>query len=272
MIHIFLNHKKVACKEGQTLLEVAREHGIHIPTLCHETELNAYGSCWVCSVKVEGVSGFVTSCGTAVRDGMSVITDSEEVRKARKTALELLLSDHYADCEAPCKTACPDHVDIQTYVSLIANGQFREAVAVIKRDLPLPMSVGRICPAFCEEECRRKLVDESVAIRQLKRCAADLELEDWEYVPERKEAKGKKVAVIGAGPAGLTCGYYLSIEGYQVDVFESMPQAGGWAALRHPGIPSSQDGAGPEDPDHVQQRDAYSLREKAGKRYFSTGP
>jgi len=234
-MHILLNHKEVPCKEGQTILEVARENGISIPTLCHEPELNAYGSCWVCSVKVEGIRGFVTSCGTKVRDGMSVITDSPEVRKARKTALELLLSDHYADCEAPCKIACPDHVDIQTYVSLIANGKFKEAVEVIKNNLPLPMSVGRICPAFCEKECRRTLVDEPIAIRQLKRCAADIELDtDWYFVHDKKEDKGKKVAIVGAGPAGLTAGYFLSTEGYEVEIFESSPQAGGW--LRY-GIP-----------------------------------
>ncbi|MCD6447083.1 MAG: FAD-dependent oxidoreductase, partial [Candidatus Marinimicrobia bacterium] len=234
-MHILLNNNKVSCKEDQTILEVARENGINIPTLCHETELNAYGSCWVCSVKVEGVKGFVTSCGTKVRDGMSVITDSPEVKKARKTALELLLSDHYADCEAPCKIACPDHVDIQTYVSLIANGKFKEAVEVIKNDLPLPSSVGRICPAFCEMECRRTLVDEPIAIRQLKRSAGDLELDgDWFYVHDKKPNKDKKVAIIGAGPAGLTAGYFLSTEGYEVEIFESAPQAGGW--LRY-GIP-----------------------------------
>jgi formate dehydrogenase major subunit len=234
-MHILLNNKKVPCNEGQTILDVARENGISIPTLCHEPELNAYGSCWVCSVKIEGMKGFVTSCGTKVRDGMSVITDSPEVKKARKTALELLLSDHYADCEAPCKIACPDHVDIQTYVSLIANGKFKEAVEVIKHNLPLPLSVGRVCPAFCEMECRRTLVDDPVAIRQLKRCAGDLELDtDWTFVHEKKAAKNKKVAIVGAGPAGLTCGYYLSTDGYDVELFESAPQAGGW--LRY-GIP-----------------------------------
>jgi formate dehydrogenase major subunit len=214
---------------------VANEQGISIPTLCHEPDLEAFGSCWVCAVKVEGIAGFVTSCGTKVRDGMSVITDSPEVHLARKTALELLLSDHYADCDAPCKIACPDHVDIQTYVSLIANKQYKEAVEVIKRNLPLPMSVGRICPAFCEKECRRTLVEEPIAIRQLKRCAGDLELEtDWHYIHDKKPEKGKKVAVVGAGPAGLTCGYYLSTEGYDVDIFEGEEKAGGW--LRY-GIP-----------------------------------
>lgn len=235
MIKIKLNKIEVECREGQSILEVARANGISIPTLCHQPGLAAWGSCWVCSVKVEGIKGFVTSCGTKVREGMSVITDSPEVNRARKTALELLLSDHYADCDAPCKIACPDHVDIQTYVSLIANGKLKEAVEVIKRNLPLPMSVGRVCPAFCERECRRMLVDEPVAIRQLKRCAADIELEgDWYYVPERKADSGKCVAVIGAGPAGLSCGYYLSSDGHEVDIFEAAPQAGGW--LRY-GIP-----------------------------------
>ncbi|MCK5817388.1 MAG: FAD-dependent oxidoreductase, partial [Candidatus Marinimicrobia bacterium] len=112
---------------------------------------------------------------------------------------------------------------------------FAEAVEVIKNNLPLPLSVGRVCPAFCEMECRRTLVDDPVAIRQLKRCAADLEVDsDWYFVHDKKEDKGKKVAVIGAGPAGLTAGYFLSTEGYEVEIFESAPQAGGW--LRY-GIP-----------------------------------
>jgi len=126
-------------------------------------------------------------------------------------ALELLVSNHYADCEAPCKLACPALVDVQSYVSLIANGQYHDAVKVIKKTLPMPLSIGRVCPAFCEKECRRQIVDESIAIRQLKRFAADEDLNDvWSYVPEKKESTGKKVVIIGAGPSGLTCGYYLS--------------------------------------------------------------
>lgn len=261
-MNILLNHKKVSCKEGQTILEVARENGISIPTLCHEPELNAYGSCWVCLVKLEGTAGFVTSCGTKVCEGMSVITDSPEIKKARRTALELLLSNHYADCEAPCKIACPDHVDIQTYVSLIANGKFKEALEVIKNNLPLAMSVGRICPAFCEKECRRTLVDEPIAIRQLKRCAGDLELNtDWYFVHDKKEDKGKKVAIVGAGPAGLTAGYFLSTEGYEVDIFESSPQAGGW--LRY-GIPEYR------LPKHILDREIEIMCKNGMNIHFET--
>ena len=235
MITILLNGKEVKVEVGKTILEVANANGIEIPTLCHDKELKPFGSCWVCAVKVKNRRGFVTSCGTEALDGMEIETDSEEVRNARKMALELLLSDHYADCEAPCKIACPNQVDIQSYVSLIANGEFGEAAKVIKETLPMPLSIGRVCPAFCEEECRRDIVDEPIAIRQLKRHAADYDLvSDWSYVPEKKETKNKKIAIIGAGPSGLTCGYYLSNEGYDVKVFESAPKGGGW--LRY-GIP-----------------------------------
>ncbi len=235
MINIELNGKEIQTERGKTILQVAKEHGIQIPTLCHDEELKPFGSCWVCAVKVEGRRGFVTACGTDVLDGMEITTDSKEIRKARKMALELLLSDHYADCEAPCKIACPDNVDVQTYVSLIANGQHHEAVKVIKENLPLPLSIGRVCPAFCETECRRTIVEEPIAIRQLKRHTADFDLfDDWSYIPEKAPAKDKKIAIVGGGPAGLTCGYYLSNNGYGVTVFESAPKAGGW--LRY-GIP-----------------------------------
>ncbi len=234
-MQVVLNGKKVEAAENITILELARSEGIRIPTLCHDEELNPYGSCWVCAVQVKGHKGFVTSCGTKVTPGMEITTDSEEIHSARKMALELLISDHYADCEAPCKIACPDHVDVQTYVSLIANGKFHEAVKVIKDTLPMPLSIGRICPAFCEAECRRQIVEDPIAIRQLKRFAADEDLGDvWQYTPEIKAPNGKKVAVIGGGPSGLTCGYYLSFEGFEVDLFEAEEAPGGW--LRY-GIP-----------------------------------
>ncbi len=235
MIEVFLNGKKIETEAGITILDLARREGLEIPTLCHDEELNPYGSCWVCAVEVKGRKGFVASCGTVLSPGMEITTDSEAIRKARKMALELLISNHYADCVAPCTVACPDHVDIQTYVSLIANGQYHEAVKVIKETLPLPLSIGRVCPAFCEKECRRQIVEDPIAIRQLKRYAADEDLGDvWNYIPEKLPAKGKKIAIIGAGPSGLTCGYYLSNQGYEVKVFEAAPQAGGW--LRY-GIP-----------------------------------
>ncbi len=235
MIEVTLNGKKILAPSGITILELATQQGIHIPTLCHDDELNPFGSCWVCAVEVKGRKGFVTSCGTKIIPNMEIVTDSPEIHAARKMALELLISDHYADCEAPCRLACPGKVDVQTYVSLIANGQYHEAVRVIKETLPMPLSIGRVCPAFCEKECRRTIVEEPIAIRQLKRFAADMDLNDvWSYLPEKKEDTGNKIAIIGAGPSGLTCGYYLSNKGHEVKLFEAAPQAGGW--LRY-GIP-----------------------------------
>jgi formate dehydrogenase major subunit len=236
MIKIRMNDRDVFTEPGKTILEAARDNGFDIPTLCHDPELPPFGSCWVCAVEVKGARGFVTACGTKVAEGMEIYTDTEGIRKARKMALELLLSDHYADCVAPCTVACPDHVDIQSYVALIANGQHHEAVRTIKRTLPMPLSIGRVCPAFCEHECRRTIIEEPIAIRQLKRHAADFDLNDyWSWIPERAESRGKKIAIVGAGPSGLTCGYYLSTDGYDVSVFESAPKAGGW--LRY-GIPA----------------------------------
>ncbi|MBW6514566.1 MAG: FAD-dependent oxidoreductase [Candidatus Syntrophosphaera sp.] len=235
MIEVILNGNKVQTEPGITILELARRNGLEIPTLCHDEELKPYGSCWVCAVEVKGRRGFVTSCGTNVTPGMEITTDGEDIRAARKMALELLISNHYADCEAPCKIACPDHVDIQGYVSLIANGQYHEAVKVIKDTLPMPLSIGRVCPAFCEKECRRQIVEDPIAIRQLKRFAADEDLNDaWNYVPDKEASTGKKVAIVGAGPSGLTCGFYLSNLGHEVVIFESAPAAGGWLRF---GIP-----------------------------------
>src|SRR6056297_3472404 len=109
-----INGKNVKADSHKSILQVCNDLDIRIPTLCYEPELNATGSCWVCAVKIEGMNGFVTACGTQIREGISVITDSKEVHDARKAALELLLSNHYADCDAPCKVACPGHVDVQT--------------------------------------------------------------------------------------------------------------------------------------------------------------
>lgn len=136
---------------------------------------------------------------------------------------------------APCKAACPAHISVQGYVALIADGKYKEALKLIKQENPLPVVCGRVCNHPCESACKRGEVDEPVSIMYLKRFVADLDLNDeTKYVPEIKEDKGKKVAVIGAGPAGLSAAYYLAVEGYKVVIFESLPVAGGMLAV---GIP-----------------------------------
>ncbi|HCE2762376.1 TPA: FAD-dependent oxidoreductase, partial [Vibrio parahaemolyticus] len=234
MIEIVIDGKYRIVEEGLTLLEAAKVCGVEIPSLCGMNKSNEKIPCDLCVVEVES-GGTKRACDLKVYRGLNVVTQSEQLSEHRRKALNRIMTDHYADCEAPCKTACPAGVDIQSYLYHISQNDHQKAIEVIKRTLPMPLSIGRVCPAFCESECRRSLVDEPIAIRQLKRHAADADLAAHEaYVPEKKPAKHRKIAVVGSGPGGLTAGYYLSNEGYDVTIFESMPKAGGW--LRY-GIP-----------------------------------
>jgi len=135
----------------------------------------------------------------------------------------------------PCQHACPVGLDCSGYSALIKEGKFDEAYYLIKQKLPFPMVVGRVCHHPCEAKCRRAQIDESVAIRHLKRFAADWALQhNIEYIPKVKEKKVEKVAIIGSGPAGLSAAWDLAMYGYQVTVFEALPVAGGMLAV---GIP-----------------------------------
>ncbi|MGQ9623935.1 MAG: FAD-dependent oxidoreductase [Candidatus Bathycorpusculaceae bacterium] len=128
----------------------------------------------------------------------------------------------------PCRAACPARVNVQAYVSLIQRGKFREAVEVIRKDMPFPAICGRVCFSPCEDACARVNVDQAVAIRALKRLVADIEREQGRVKPEPIPKKySEKVAIIGAGPAGLTAAYELAKLGYPVTVFERMSEPGG---------------------------------------------
>ncbi len=235
-LNIILNGKIIQGLQGDTVLEMARANGVDIPTLCHDDRLEPFSSCYLCVVEVEGMRGLQPACSTKLREGMRIETDNERVRKSRKFALELLVSNHYADCIAPCTITCPAGVDVQGYISLISKGQIREAVALIKDTNPLPAICGRVCVRPCEVACRRNLIEEQgVGIDYLKRYASDIDLEsDDRYFAQPAPATGKKAAVIGAGPGGLTAAYFLALQGHQVDIYEGSPHAGGM--LRY-GIP-----------------------------------
>lgn len=235
--NILLNGEIVKGIPGETILELAKRNGIEIPTLCNDERLEPFTACYLCVVEVEGMRGHQPACSTRLAEGMKIITDNEGIRKSRKMALELILSNHYADCIGPCKQTCPAGVDVQGYISLIDKGQYHEAIALIKETNPLPAICGRVCVRPCEAECRRNMLGEgaAVGIDYLKRFAADYDLANpGKFVPVVKPSTGKKVAVIGAGPGGLSAGYFLQTEGHQVDIFEAAPRPGGW--LRY-GIP-----------------------------------
>ncbi len=137
---------------------------------------------------------------------------------------------------SPCKAACPAHISVQGYIALAAEGRYEEALKLIKQENPLPAICGRVCHHPCESACKRGGLDKPVAIDFIKRYVADLDLQsETRFVPEIKEKREEKVAIIGSGPAGLACAYYLAIEGYRVTIFEKLPVAGGMLTV---GIPS----------------------------------
>lgn len=231
-VKILIDGKEFFADTEKTLLDNILENGVYIPHLCHNKELESYGGCGLCIVMVDGIKKPLRACSTAVFEGMSVSTSTPEIEKSRASTLALIMSDHGGDCKAPCFMACPTHQDVQGYVGLIANGYEKEALELIKKDNPLPASIGRVCPHPCEEKCRRKYVEGAVSICSLKRFAADSNVD---YVPACSEKNGKRIAVVGGGPAGLSCAYFLALKGYSVKIFEAQERAGGM--LRY-GIPA----------------------------------
>jgi formate dehydrogenase major subunit len=240
-IRIEVDGRVVEGFEGQTILEVCRDNGIEIPTLCYEPKLPGFGACRMCVVEVEGEEHPPISCSRAAEGGMKVQTQTEELRRLRRTNLELIFSDHNAYCLPPCQNKCPSHIDIPGFLKQNAEGNWRESARTFKRTIPFPSVLGRVCPAPCEDHCRRDEVDEAIAIRDSHRYAGDQVLrsmlDDGVDPPipfELKPKTGRRVAVIGSGPAGMSAAYYLLINGHDVTVFERDPAPGGM--LRY-GIP-----------------------------------
>ena len=230
-----IDGKEVIGLPGQTILEVAQENDIFIPTLCYDERTTIYGACGICVVEVEGNPKLCKACATVIAPGMVVKTSTERVLESRKTNLELLVSNHNGDCQGPCTLNCPAGTDCQGYVGLIANGEYEAANALIKDRIPLPGCIGRVCPHPCEDSCRRALIDEPISICSLKRFAADQDMmEDEPYIPEVGEDTGKSVAIIGGGPLGLSAAFFLRQQGHDVTIFDAMPKLGGM--LRY-GIP-----------------------------------
>ena len=156
---------------------------------------------------------------------------SEAVQSKKKVARQ----EYKVKVTAPCESACPSHLPISRYVELIKEGRYTESLAAIREATCLAGILGRVCVRPCEDNCRRQNVDECVSIKWLKRFVADYELEKG-IRPEavKAPARAEKVAVIGAGPSGLTCAYYLALKGYPVTIFERLGEPGGMSAV---GIP-----------------------------------
>lgn len=236
MVTLTIDGRSVSVGEGTTILEAARSVGIRIPTLCQVDGYPAAASCFLCAVKIDDKASLTPSCALPVTPGMVVHTDTDEVRASRKMALELLLSDHVGDCVGPCTTACPARFDIPGFLAEVVDGDVARAAALASDFLTLPAALGRVCPRLCEQRCNRCDAGDAVSIGSLHRFAADADLASASpYVPRRASATGKRVSVVGAGPAGLTAAYHLLRGGHDVTVLDAHEEPGGM--LRY-GIPA----------------------------------
>jgi ferredoxin len=232
MIKLRIDNIEVEVKDGASILESAIKAGVEIPAMCYYKGFEHNNTCMVCLVKNNKSGKIIPSCSAKAENGMDIDTRCEEIKKVRKEGLELLLSDHIGDCEAPCTLACPANMDIPLMNRLIGEGKYREALIVVKKDIALPAILGYICPAPCEKACKRKPIDDSVSICRLKRFVAEDDLDsESPYLSEKANDSGKKVAIIGAGPAGLSAAYYILQHGHACTIFDKNNKAGG--AIRY---------------------------------------
>lgn len=223
---ITIDGRPVEVQPGESVLAAARKLAIDIPTLCYLEKCGPLNSCQVCLVKTNGK--LVPSCGTKVAPGMVIESETEEVHETRRTALELLFSDHVGDCLSPCHRLCPLMLNIPVMLRHVQAERLDEAAVVVRQALPLAGVLGRLCHHPCEQGCRRGNWDDPAAIRDMERVVADHDSKAVEpYTPLRHPATGKSVVIIGAGPTGLAAAFYLARSGHRVIVCDRAAEAGG---------------------------------------------
>ncbi len=228
MVNLKINGKKIAVPAGTKLIAAAEKAGAEIPTMCYKKGYPHFTSCMICTVQEMKSGRMLPACSLPVAEGLEIETENQTVTDMRWETLELLMSDHVGDCIAPCRRTCPAHMNIPLMNMYIESGKAREALMTVKEHIALPAVLGRICPAPCEVNCRRSFVDRRLSICALKCYVADEDLaSEKPYLPACKTPCGKKVAIIGSGPAGLAAAYYLQQMGYTCTVFDKNPQPGG---------------------------------------------
>ena len=184
---IKIDNKEIETEVKQTVLNIASEAGIHIPTLCHREGTEPYSSCMVCMVRDKKTNNYIPSCTAMIQDGMDIDASGDEVVYLRKKAVELLLAEHRAECEAPCRIVCPAGYNIPLMNRLLQAGKIEEARDLAVSEISTTHIVCVDCPGYCENACRRKKIDEPVSIRNIMLFVSGIKrdnLSDTAYSPE----------------------------------------------------------------------------------------
>ncbi len=232
-----------ACIGTPKMVEVAQNPNIRLLTYSEVTDVSGYIGNYQVTVNRKPryvKEGVCTGCGECTKvcpvslpsEWDEGLTDRKAIYRAFPQAVPITFTIDKKD-RAPCTTTCPAGINVQGYVQLIGQGKYKEAVELIQKRLPLPGVLGRVCPHPCESQCRRQEVDAAIAIRDLKRFAADQVNPSDLPIPAIQD-RPERVAVVGSGPAGLTVAYYLRLKGFQVTLFEALAQLGGMLRV---GIP-----------------------------------
>ena len=228
MPRLSIDDRSVEVPAGGTILDAARALGVDVPTLCFLEGLEPGTSCMICLVKDRDSGRLLPACATPAQEGMQIESETAEIHALRRSCLELILSDHVGDCTAPCQNTCPVDMDIPRMLSQVEAGELRAAIETIKTDIAIPAVLGRVCPELCERTCRRSDLDGPASICLVKRHVADVDLASpAPYVPPCEPANGRSVAIVGAGPTGLSAAFHLQQAGHTCTLFDSAPEVGG---------------------------------------------
>lgn len=221
-----IDDKTVEVPEGTTIMQASQQAGIEIPALCHVKGVRPLTSCMICMVKETTTGRTLSACSAHVEDGMVIETENDEIRAARREILQLLLSEHAGDCEAPCRRICPADLDVPLMMRMIAASEIGDAARLAKEALVFPATLGWVCSAPCERGCHRGSYDEALMIRDAHRQLAEDVLKR-NAEPSTASPNGKRIAIVGGGVTGLTAAFILAQRGHACRVFEKAARLGG---------------------------------------------
>ena len=224
---ITINNKPIEVAPGTTVLQAARTLDIEVPTLCYWEGVRPMNSCMLCVVRNTKTGQLIPSCSSVVQEGMTIETDTGDVCTARKDVLELIISEHIGDCEAPCTHTCPASMNIPTMMRQIYEDDFDGAAFTVTNGLVFPGTLGYVCPAPCESPSRRKSYDTTMEIKYLHRNVSEKARKDNPELLDCPEDSGRHVAIVGGGLAGMASAWVLRKRGHAVTIFEAEQKAGG---------------------------------------------